>query len=242
MANDERPIPADVMTRLRQGFDHWFNWVPVCDEQQFQEKLREIPAPVPTFIPTLRRISREHPSLPAFEALLGDQTLQQPRRLGDVSSSRQKADYVWIVETDLENLRKEQIEPSSDGFVYLIHMEGTTFYKIGMSLDPRTRLGTLQTGNPYLLSMRKTQAVPNMRKAESRLHQQFEVHRILETNAMEWFDFKDGTAIVEAGFEELLVKGTSKSGNESQQPLKGSNISPKAQRSKTPSPRTQTPR
>ncbi|KAL9583555.1 MAG: hypothetical protein Q9203_005034 [Teloschistes exilis] len=238
MATDERPIPADVMTRLRQGFDHWFNWVSVCDEQRFQERLREIPAPVPTFIPTLRRVAREHPSLPAFEALLGDQTLQQPRRLSDVSSSRQKADYVWIVETDLENLRKEQIEPSSEGFVYLIHMEGTTFYKIGMSLDPRTRLGTLQTGNPYLLAMRKTQAVPDMRKAESGLHQQFGAHRMLDTNATEWFDFEDGTASVEAAFDVLVAKGSSKAGNESQQPFKGSRISSKAQRSMTPSPTT----
>ncbi|KAL8660624.1 MAG: hypothetical protein Q9202_006369 [Teloschistes flavicans] len=211
MANDERPIPADVMTRLRQGFDHWFNWTPVCDEEQFQEKLRQIPAPVPTFIPTLRRVTREHSSLPAFETLLSHQTIQQPRRLGVVPSPRDQAEQISIIETDLANLRKEQAEPSSNGFVYLIHMNGTTFYKIGMSLDPPTRLGTLQTGNPYLLALRRTQAVSDMRNAESGLHQQFEAHRMLNTNAMEWFDFNDGTDLVESAFDAFVVEESSTS-------------------------------
>lgn len=199
-ANGQRPIPAEVMARLQQGFDHWFNWVSVCDDATFQDKLHEIPAPVPTFIPTLRRVTREHSSFQAFQALLGRPELRPQVGLSTIHSS---ADEATIIETDLQNLRREQNEPSSMGSVYLIHMEGTTFYKIGMSLDPQIRLRTLQTGNPHTLTIRRTQLVPDMRSAESQLHRRFVAQRIANINAMEWFDFGTNIEIVETAFNVL---------------------------------------
>ena len=40
------------------------------------------------------------------------------------------------IKADVENFRRGYTEPSSEGFDYLIRMEGKTFYKMGMRLDP----------------------------------------------------------------------------------------------------------
>ena len=196
VADGDLPIPAEVMARLQQGFDHWFNWRPVSLDAAFQDRLHQIPAPKPTFIPTLRRVTTGHPSLTPFQALLSGQ-VHQPAVVNTIPSAAP------TIEADLENLRREQTEPSSEGFVYLIHMEGTIFYKIGMSLDPQIRLRTLQTGNPHTLQIRSTQAVPDMRSAETSLHRQFEAQRVSNINAKEWFDFGSDSGEVEIAFGAL---------------------------------------
>ena len=107
------------------------------------------------------------------------------------------------MENDLKNLRREQAEPDSQGFVYLIHMEGTKYYKIGMSLDPEMRLKTLQTGNPHNLRLAKTQTVGDMRSAESTLHSLFEAERVPNLSAREWFRFNNGIGEVDIAFSTL---------------------------------------
>lgn len=105
------------------------------------------------------------------------------------------------VETDLLNLRRERTQPHAAGFVYLIHMADTAFYKIGMSFDPEMRLRTLQTGNPHRLRIVGTRAVGDMRRAESGLHERFERQRVRDVDAREWFDFADGGVVeVESAF------------------------------------------
>ena len=206
IADEDPAIPANVMARLREGFDHWFNWDPVSLDASFQDQLRRIPAPKPTFIPTLRRVTAEHPSLPVFEALIegeDHQSLFLPAALPEESSPSLVPSAAAIIVNDLENLRREQAEPSSQGYVYLIHMEGTMFYKIGMSLDPQIRLRTLQTGNPHKLEIINTQAVDDMRGAESSLHGQFEAQRVLNLNAREWFCFGSGIREVDSAFSIL---------------------------------------
>lgn len=89
------------------------------------------------------------------------------------------------------------------GFVYLVQMEGTAFYKIGMSLEPHLRLRTLQTGNPHTLLLRSTQAVKDMRKMETKLHQRFEAQRVRNMTAREWFEFRHDSAAVERAFNAL---------------------------------------
>lgn len=195
VANGSLPIPAEVMDRLQQGFDHWFNWRPVSSDADFQYQLRRIPAPIPTFISTLRRVMPGHASLPLFQDLLNSQEQQRSNVITITSPSEASA-----LETDFENFRREQTEPSSEGFVYLIHMTSTTFYKIGMSLDPQLRLRTLQTGNPHTLSIRSTLAVQDMRSAETGLHRFFEAQRVSNGNAREWFDFSGGTDGVDLAF------------------------------------------
>ncbi|KAL8981903.1 MAG: hypothetical protein Q9205_003441 [Flavoplaca limonia] len=208
VATGNPPIPDNVMTRLRDGFDHWFNWQPVPLDAGLQKRLDEIPAPTPTYIPTLRRVAPEHASFQTFEALVDDiddnvapqmPALQMtvPQVLATQPVLPPTAE---TIEVDLENLRREQMQPSSRGFVYLIHMTGTTYYKIGMSLDPEIRLRTLQTGNPYVLNIMITQYVSDMRSAETSLHQRHEAQRVLNLNAKEWFDFRGGIDEVENAF------------------------------------------
>ena len=98
--------------------------------------------------------------------------------------------------------------PHSQGHIYLIHMEETTFYKIGMSLDPKIRLQTLQSGNPYLLNFFNSHIVQDIRSAGMDLHRQFETKRVLNFNVREWFDLYDGTDEVQAAFATLRKRNT----------------------------------
>ena len=200
VGNGNPPIPADMMARLLQGFDHWFGWRPVTLNAAFQDQLHQLPIPQPTFIPTLRRVTAEHPSFQLFQALIDGEEHQAAAITTALPAA---APTPLAIEFDLENLRREQTEPNSQGYVYLIHMEGTMFYKIGMSLDPQIRLRTLQTGNPHTLQILNTQAVQDMRSAESSLHRQFEAQRVPNVNAREWFDFGDGTGEIETAFNAL---------------------------------------
>ena len=195
--NGNLPIPEDVMARLQQGFDHWFEWRPVSPDAAFQDRVRQLPIPHPPFIPTLRRVTIDHQSFQLFQDLI-DTVGQQaaaviPALPGALPSPP-------AIEVDLENIRRERAQPHSQGFLYLIHMENTTFYKIGMSLDPEIRLRTLQTGNPHPLYLLKTQAVPDMRSAEINLHRQFETQRVPNLNVREWFDLGNDTGEVQTAF------------------------------------------
>ena len=107
------------------------------------------------------------------------------------------------IKVDRDNERREQANPHSRGFVYLIHEGDTTFYKIGMSLDPQVRLKTLQTANPRHLHLTKTQEVQDMRDAELSLHKQFTAHRVPNAIVREWFDFVGGTDEVKAAFDNI---------------------------------------
>ena len=208
IANGNLPIPEDMMVRLQQGFDHWFEWRPITLDAAFQDRVRQLPIPQPPYIPTLRRVTVDHPSFPLFQALIdtGDQqatavTTAPPAPV----TTAQPAPVISppATEVDLENLRRERTEPHSQGYIYLIHMENTTFYKIGMSLDPEIRLRTLQTGNPHPLNLLNTHTVQDMRSAEMDLHRQFETKRVPNLNVREWFDLYDGTDEVQAAFATL---------------------------------------
>lgn len=197
------------MARLQQGFDHWFEWRPIAPESDpaFQDRLRQLPIPHPPYIPTLRRVTAEHPSFPLFQDLI-DAEEQQTAAVAPPAAVTTASPVLVPTtppapEVDLEYMRREQIEPHSQGYVYLIHMENTNFYKIGMSLDPEIRLRTLQTGNPHPLYLLNTQAVQDMRSAEMSLHRQFESRRVPNLNVREWFDLGDGTGHVDTAFASL---------------------------------------
>ena len=204
-----RPIPADMMARLQQNFDHWFSWRPVSTNSAFQDRLRQLPIPHPPYIPTLRRVTERHPSFPLFQDLI-DIAEQQAAAAAAAAvitavlpASVTATTSPAIAEVDLENIRREQTEPHAEGYVYLIHMEDTTFYKIGMSLDPEMRLRTLQTGNPHTLYLVNRQAVRDMRGAEMDLHRRFERRRVPNVCVREWFDLGEGTDEVDTAFASL---------------------------------------
>lgn len=197
------PVPEDMMARLQQGFDHWFEWQPVAPESDpaFRDRLRQLPIPHPPYIPTLRHVTPEHPSFPLFQGLIDSEEQRTEPAASPVAIPTTGPPPA--AEVDLENIRREQSEPHSRGYVYLIRMENTNFYKIGMSLDPEIRLRTLQTGNPQPLYLLKTHAVQDMRSAEMNLHRQFEAQRVPNLNVREWFDLGDGTGQVNSAFATL---------------------------------------
>lgn len=208
IGNGNLPIPGDMMARLQQGFDHWLEWRPVTSDTAFQDQVRQLPIPQPPFIPTLRRVTVEHQSFPLFQRLI-DIEEQQATAVTAVLPAVITAALPAAVPTppateiDLENIRRERTEPHSQGYIYLIHMGDTTFYKIGMSLDPEIRLRTLQTGNPHPLYLLETQAVQDMRSAELNLHRHFETQRVPNLNVREWFDLADGAGEVNTAFANL---------------------------------------
>ncbi|KAL8746171.1 MAG: hypothetical protein Q9190_001782 [Brigantiaea leucoxantha] len=191
--NGPLPLPEDMTVRLQLGFDHWFEWDPVNDSAAFQERVHNLEAPRPTFIPTLRHVTGDHPSLPLFEDLVGNAAVlrqQAPPVARPPLPPPLPSDPP--VELDLRNILHERTDPHGQGFVYLIRMSFTPFLKIGMSLDPEIRIRTLQTGNPYPLQLVKTWAVRDMRSAELSLHRRFEGKRVDNESVKEWFDFGGG--------------------------------------------------
>lgn len=204
VGNGDLPIPNDMIARLQQGFDHWFEWRPVNSDVAFQDRVRQLPIPLPHFIPTLRHVNVDHQSFPHFEALIAsaDTSRAAPaiQAAPVVQSSRADPFIDPAFEADLENVRREQAEPHSQGYIYLIHMDNTTFYKIGMSLEPVIRLRTLQTGNPSSLEIINTQIVADMRNSEIALHRRFEAHRVPNARVREWFDLDGVIDEVEMAF------------------------------------------
>lgn len=188
------------MARLQQGFDHWFEWQPISSDAAFQDRLRQLPIPHPPYIPTLRHVTEEHPSFPLFQDLID---IEEQHTAAVTTALPADIPTPPAIEIDMENIRREQTEPHSQGYIYLIHMENTTFYKIGMSLDPEIRMRTLQTGNPHPLYLLNTQAVQDMRSAEVDLHRKFETQRVPNLSVREWFDLGDETGEVNTAFAAL---------------------------------------
>ena len=70
-------------------------------------------------------------------------------------------------------------------FVYLVWVETTTRFKIGLSDNPKKRLGELQVGCPGKLHLIAQIKSSDAKTKEKRLHQKYSEFRI---NG-EWFDF-----------------------------------------------------
>lgn len=76
------------------------------------------------------------------------------------------------------------------GIVYLINIDGTNQYKIGMtSRNIETRFQELKTGNPNLI-LKETYSSENFAKIETILHRQFKFKKI----EGEWFQLDEDTA------------------------------------------------
>jgi hypothetical protein len=89
---------------------------------------------------------------------------------------------------------------SANGYVYLIHCVGTSFYKIGISkIDYYARLSTMQSGCPYKLEFVDTMHSTQYQKLEKTLHAKFINKRIRG----EWFDLDpESLSEVKAYFEQ----------------------------------------
>ena len=73
-------------------------------------------------------------------------------------------------------------------FVYIIKVIGTSFYKIGISINPKKRLYSLQTANPHKLILVKKYKFQSKFEAisvEKEIHTYLKKHKCL--GGKEWF-------------------------------------------------------
>ena len=71
------------------------------------------------------------------------------------------------------------------GYIYLIRVCGTDFYKIGSASNPKARLGRLQIGNPSKLELVTERKVDNSEAEEYEIHKRWEKYAVRG----EWFNF-----------------------------------------------------
>lgn len=85
-----------------------------------------------------------------------------------------------------KNISKSTTKTSEDkkGFVYLISMgDDSLYYKIGIAVDVKSRLKSLQGGNPYKLYLKGFYFAKNMHSEEKFWHNRFMENQVLN----EWF-------------------------------------------------------
>ena len=86
-------------------------------------------------------------------------------------------------------LRRETYDryKKNNGFVYLIHAEGTSRFKIGRSQYPEIRVAQIQKQSPYKLILVSQWWSPDCFYTEAKLHERYAEHRIFG----EWFNFSE---------------------------------------------------
>lgn len=89
---------------------------------------------------------------------------------------------------DLTKITLETIKPGREGWVYLIHAEGTNRYKIGRSVNPIARHQTLQGQSPYPLKITECFWTIDAITDEDYLHKMANEHRAYG----EWFELEKG--------------------------------------------------
>lgn len=78
----------------------------------------------------------------------------------------------------------DSIPPGREGWVYLLHAEGTNRYKIGRSVNPITRCADIQKQSPYPLRIIKTRWTLDAIADEANLHRITAQYRVFG----EWFE------------------------------------------------------
>lgn len=94
--------------------------------------------------------------------------------------------YPFIVTHTLSSLElyRTKIKPNREGWVYLIHAEGTQRYKIGRSINLPVRRQTLQKQSPYELTIDFSFYTVDAITDEAKLHELLAPYRVHG----EWFD------------------------------------------------------
>lgn len=87
----------------------------------------------------------------------------------------------WLCEQGVEP--EPEPEPPAPGYIYVIHGEGTPWYKIGLSTKPNVRLRQLGARGPFVHRLLHCFAVEDMLGVEQTLHTFF-AHKRAQG---EWF-------------------------------------------------------
>ena len=97
--------------------------------------------------------------------------------------------FVWEFRKKLKHRAKEEVlfapRPPLNPYVYLIGSQGHV--KIGIAIDVRSRLSTLQTSSPLKLKLLKSWKSVNALASEKMLHKKFAKFR----QSGEWFQLPD---------------------------------------------------
>ena len=94
--------------------------------------------------------------------------------------------HIMTVQHHTKDLPR-RVKHTQASVVYVIQIENTQRYKIGVTYDVRKRLSILQTGNAFELSIVYELKTKNARETESHLHRRFASKRIRG----EWFELSD---------------------------------------------------
>ncbi|NEQ64768.1 MAG: GIY-YIG nuclease family protein [Symploca sp. SIO2D2] len=78
-----------------------------------------------------------------------------------------------------------------EGYIYLFHAVGTNRYKIGRSVNPISRLKTVERQSPYPLKIIDSFWSPDAIADEQGLHENFQKYRVHG----EWFESRDNTLL-----------------------------------------------
>lgn len=195
------PIPEDIIARLNQGFGHWSEWLPVTPQAAFQDQVRPQPILPCPWIPNPHLIAK-HPSLPTMQQLIDFEEKQKEATTTALPGAPPPRSFIKF---DIENSYCERAQPHSQGYLYLIRIENTSMYTIGMSLDPEIRLQTLQAATPFPLCLLKTQGVQDMRSAEIILHRQFECQEVPHLNSISrWYNLGNDVDAVQTAFATTI--------------------------------------
>lgn len=89
------------------------------------------------------------------------------------------------------------IPKGREGYIYLIHAEGTNRYKIGRSVNPIARASDIQKQAPYKLRIIKSTWTLDAVADEASLHRSYSKYRVFG----EWFDLEGLMEIEDKRFE-----------------------------------------
>lgn len=91
--------------------------------------------------------------------------------------------------------RRTMYGPHTDTQVYILWMERTSFYKVGISKDVNKRLGTIQNGNPVRIKISWTSPYITRKEAlavENSARWGLRMNRSHAPRQREWFELPDG--------------------------------------------------
>lgn len=93
-----------------------------------------------------------------------------------------------LVDQDfLNEFSSNNVIKDISGFIYLVHIKGSNFYKIGYTKNVIKRLATLQTANALELVIVERFFSLNARYLEKEIHKYYESQRVRG----EWFQFSE---------------------------------------------------
>lgn len=90
------------------------------------------------------------------------------------------------INTKYDKFGRKEINGKSS-FLYVVKVENTNYYKVGMANDPLNRLITLQIGNPYRLELISAVYSEQAYEKEQAIHKRLDKYRIRG----EWFELTD---------------------------------------------------